>query len=163
MAAGSTYTPIATTTLGSATNSVEFTSISGSYTDLVFVANFSNTSNTDLYFRVNGSTSGYSVTQFYGASWTSTKSSRYTNTNTWVLDPGGNGMGTGQTNLVLNIQDYSNTTTYKTSLARVNSEIVAGAVTGLWRDTSAITSVRFYVDQNFASGSTFTIYGITAA
>ena len=37
MAAGSTYTPIATTTLGSAQADVTFSSISGSYTDLVLI------------------------------------------------------------------------------------------------------------------------------
>jgi hypothetical protein len=37
MAAGNTYTPIVTNTLSSATSSVTFSSISGSYTDLVLV------------------------------------------------------------------------------------------------------------------------------
>jgi hypothetical protein len=37
MAAGSTYTPIATTTLGTAQSSVSFSSFSG-YTDLVLVS-----------------------------------------------------------------------------------------------------------------------------
>ena len=163
MPAGSTYTPIATTTLGSATNSVEFTSIAGTWTDLVFIANFANTSNTDLYFRVNGSTTGYSATQVYGNG-SSAGSTRFSNTNTWVLDPAGGGLGTGQANLILNIQNYSNTTTYKTSLARTNAAgVITGAVVGLWRNTSAITSVRCYADQNFVSGSTFTLYGIASA
>jgi hypothetical protein len=35
MAAGNTYTPLATQTLGSAAASVTFSSISGAYTDLV--------------------------------------------------------------------------------------------------------------------------------
>ena len=37
MAAGATYEPISTTTLGSNTNTVSFTSISSAYTDLIFV------------------------------------------------------------------------------------------------------------------------------
>ena len=163
MAAGSTYTPIATTTLGSATNSVEFTSIAGTYTDLVFVGNFSNTTNTNLYMRVNGDTSGYSATQLYGNG-SSAGSMRFSNTNTWVFDPGASGVGTGQADIIVNIMNYANTSVYKTSLARTNAAgTVTGAVVGLWRNTAAITSVRLYGDQNFSAGSTFTLYGIAAA
>lgn len=163
MAAGATYEPIATTTLGSATNTVTFSSISGSYTDLVFVGSFANSANTDLYMRFNGVTSGYSVTQIYGNGSTA-GSLRYTATNTFVLDPSASGLGTGQANIIVNIQNYSNTTTYKTILARVNAAgIVTGAVVGLFPSTSAITSVNLYADQNFAAGSTFTLYGITCA
>ena len=39
MAAGSTYTPLATNTLSSSSASITFSSISGSYTDLVLVMN----------------------------------------------------------------------------------------------------------------------------
>lgn len=163
MAAGSTYTKLATTTLGSATNSVEFTSISGSYTDLVFIGSFSNTSNTDIYFRVNGTTTGYSVTSLYGNG-SSAGSLRISNTNTWVFDPAASGVGTGQANLIVNIMNYSNTTTYKTSLARTNAaNYITGTTVGLWQNTAAISSVRCYGDQNFAAGSTFTLYGIKAA
>ena len=37
MAAGATYEPIATNTLGSAAASVTFSGISGSYTDLILI------------------------------------------------------------------------------------------------------------------------------
>ena len=159
----STYEPIATTTLGSAVASVTFSSISGAYTDLVFVGAFANSANTDLYMRFNGVTSGYSVTQVYGDGSTA-GSLRYTATNTFVLDPGASGLGTGQANIIANIQNYSNTTTYKNVLARVNAAgVVTGAVVGLFPSTSAITSVNLYADQNFAIGSTFTLYGIKAA
>jgi len=163
MAAGSTYTPIATNTLGTATTIIDFTSIPSTYTDLVLVASFSNASNTDLYCRVNSTTTGYSATQLYGNG-TSAGSTRFSSTNTWVLDPAGGGLGTGQANLILNIQNYSNTTTYKSCLARTNAAgVVTGAVVGLWQSTAAISSVRLYADQNFTSGSTFTLYGIAAA
>jgi hypothetical protein len=61
--------------------------------------------------------------------------------------------------------NYSNATTYKTALARTSEDGVAAAYVGLWRSTSAITSIT--IDKgssdNFASGSTFTLYGIKAA
>ena len=61
-----TYEPIATTTLTSTQSSVDFTSISGSYTDLIVVANaaYSGTVD-DIRFRLNGtggSSTAYSYT-----------------------------------------------------------------------------------------------------
>jgi hypothetical protein len=70
MAAGSTYTPIATNTLSSATGTVTFSSISGSYTDLILISNIKsgNTNQASLLFRVNASATGslYSGTMIYG-------------------------------------------------------------------------------------------------
>lgn len=164
MAAGSTYTPIATTTLGSATTSVTLSSIPSTYTDLVFIANFSNTTNTDIYMRVNGDSSSiYSATQLYGNG-SSAGSTRFSNTGVWVLDPGASGVGTGQANLIVNIQNYANTSVYKTSISRANAaSTVTGAIVGLWRSTAAINSVTLFGDFNFSAGSTFTLYGIQAA
>ena len=63
-------------------------------------------------------------------------------------------------NLIINVQNYSNATTYKTSLFRWNTtadETGAGVV--LWRATpAAITSVKIKSlsgTDNFAVGSTF--------
>jgi hypothetical protein len=67
-------------------------------------------------------------------------------------------------NLLVNVMNYSNATTYKTFLARGN--IAAGgteAVVGLWRNTAAITSLELLpTASTFATGSTFTLYGIKA-
>jgi hypothetical protein len=74
---------------------------------------------------------------------------------------------------IFHIQNYSNSTTYKTWLSRANRASSAldyqgtDAVVGLWRSTAAITSItvknrRGGVDYNFASGSNFKLYGIQA-
>jgi hypothetical protein len=70
-------------------------------------------------------------------------------------------------NAIINIQNYSNTTTYKTALLRSN--LATGtypgvdAFVGLWRSTSAITSITILpASNNLLSGSTFTLYGIKA-
>ena len=57
MAAGSTYTPIATTTLSSAQSSVTFSSL-GSYTDiiLVYAGTGTSTDTQGIRFQVNGDT-----------------------------------------------------------------------------------------------------------
>jgi hypothetical protein len=75
--------------------------------------------------------------------------------------------------VIYQIMNYSNTTTYKTSLTRQNTVDAAdynGTLTavGLWRSTSAITSVAIQLTRggsayNFTSGSIFTLYGIKAA
>jgi len=63
----STYTPIATTTLGSAASSVTFSSISGAYTDLVLVGAGTLASNLYLNVKFNNDTgSNYSRTELYG-------------------------------------------------------------------------------------------------
>jgi hypothetical protein len=68
---------------------------------------------------------------------------------------------------VTNIQNYSNATTYKTVLSRgggANTGNLVIAYVGTWRSTAAITTIDLINDSgNFAAGSTFSLYGITAA
>jgi len=166
VAAGATYTQIATTTLGSAASTVSFSSISGAYTDLILVvsATWDGGSNSSFGFRLNSdSGSNYSITQLYGdgSSAASGRSSNATYAAIGQINP--SEWGT----TIFQFQNYSNSTTYKTALSRSN---VAGVITltgvGLWRSTSAITSISvgyFDVAGNFDSGSTFSLYGITAA
>lgn len=157
-----TYEPIATTTLTSAQSSVTFSSISGSYTDLVLIV--AGTVNTNSYFtlRLNGDTNtNYSNTEMDGNG-TSASSNRNTSNNYMY-----NGsVFTTQTNIITQIQNYSNSTTYKTILTRSNNagSIVKASV-GLWRSTSAITSLEIGTGgaNTYSSGSTFTLYGIKAA
>ena len=167
MAAGSTYTPIATNTLSSATNSVSFTSISGSYTDIIVVFNgAASTSGVTASVAFNSdSGTNYSVTYLYGNG-SSAGSGRFSSATKMFLGFIQVGMGTAfDANFIAHVQNYSNSTTYKTVVARSNvaSQETEAAV-GLWRSTSAITSMTFTTNTgNFASGSTFTLYGITAA
>jgi hypothetical protein len=60
--------------------------------------------------------------------------------------------------------NYSNTTTYKTILARSNNAgIGLDAIVSLWRSTAAINTVNVLADTNFEAGTSFTLYGIAAA
>jgi hypothetical protein len=163
-----TYEPIATTTLGSAAASVTFSSISGSYTDLVLVCRViaaTNAGGQNLLLQFNSDTgSNYSFTWMYGDG-TSATSSRQSNQTS---------MGradfyttTRPTATIIQIQNYSNSTTYKTALWR-NGVTDSGAGTranvGLWRSTSAIDSITIKTDTgNFGTDSMFTLYGIKAA
>jgi hypothetical protein len=168
MAAGSTYTPIATTTLGSNTQYVTFSSISGSYTDLVLVVSAAGASAQDMYGRVNGdSGTNYSRINMYGNG-TTAGSVRVSNETSMMLDYYGNPNSTlGGSVQIINFMNYSNTTTYKTTISRSNNAASGtDAVVNMWRSTAAITSIQLNMANgavNFATGSTFTLYGITAA
>jgi len=165
MAAGITYTPIATTTLSSAQLSVSFSSISGSYTDLVVVMSgkASGASTYAAKFTFNDDTgTNYSMTEMTGngSSASSSRTSSANNIDNLIV------YNNDISNAILHIMNYSNTTTYKTVIGRTN---VAGwgtrAGVGLWRSTSAITKITIEISNatTFASGSTFSLYGITAA
>lgn len=174
MAAGRTYTPIATTKLGSAQDTVTFSNISGSYTDLILVVNSaSDSTNAFTYIVFNGDTgANYSFTQLY-ANGSSTYSSRQNNYALLFNSDVSMTQSTVAFNAIYQIMNYSNTTTFKTTLLRQNGVTAADyngtlAAVGLWRNTSAITSVsvkatRGGVNYNFTTGSTFTLYGISAA
>ena len=172
----STYTSIASQTLASAASSITFSSIPQGYTDLVVVANVqgqSNGCNIEIWFNGDNSASNYSSTTLYyaGASAASTR-----NSNTSKLNFGTNG-GQPFSNAnqfafnSYNVQNYSNTTTYKTVLGATRSPdggyTGAGELdqaVGVWRSTAAINSISIGVDNSktMQAGSTFSIYGIAA-
>jgi hypothetical protein len=168
MAAGLTYEPIATTTLSSSQASVTFSSISGSYTDLIIVSNSGTTAGGDgaIYMRVgNGSVdtgNNYSFTYLQGNG-TSAESGRANNRGEAIVM---RTTGSLTANGSAHIMNYSNTTTYKTIISRGdNPGFLVIALANLWRSTSAINIITMVSEtgNNFVTGSTFTLYGITAA
>jgi hypothetical protein len=168
MAAGMTYFPIATTTLGSAQATVTFSSISGSYTDLVMVANVGCSSASQRAgWQANADTStNYSRTILYGNGTTAASDRASNDSVAWGIFDGIGGISTTLAgNFITQFQNYSNATTYKTALTRYNAaSIGTGTSVQLWRSTAAITSLVFSLSGgNWLSGSTFTLYGIAAA
>jgi hypothetical protein len=165
MPAGSTYTPIATTTLGSNQANYTFSSIPSTYTDLVVVCRAGAVSNSDLTFRVNGDTgTNYSSTFLWGDGSTA-GSARTTNVAFGYFTYYGSIETLGSSVHIAQFMNYSNTTTYKTVLARsANASRGVDAVVSLWRNTAAINSITLIgSNANILSGSTFTLYGIAAA
>lgn len=162
-----TYEPINTQTLGSAQASVTFSSIPATYTDLVLVYEAGNSGNIydGTFARFNSDTgNNYSWTYLLGNGSTAI-SGRESN----VARTGAGASGASRGMSILNIMNYSNTTTYKTILNRRSvvdaSGYTVGAEVGLWRSTAAISTVLLFVQSgtNFDAGSTFTLYGIKAA
>ena len=166
MAAGSTYTPIATATGTGSSGTITFSSISGSYTDLVLVANGkinSGTANLQVQFNSDTATN-YSTTILYGDGSTAV-SDRSTSSAVTYVCWAGYWNPTDMATTIINIQNYSNATTYKTLITR-NNAVSYGteAMVGLWRSTAAINSITLKTSaNNFTTASTFTLYGISAA
>jgi hypothetical protein len=163
MAAGNTYTQIASTTLGTAAASVTFSSIAGTYTDLILiVAGKDVTSYAGAQLQFNGDTgNNYSQTILYGdgAAAQSIRGSNVAQMNIGLAS------NTGMPNNIFQIMNYANSTTYKTALGRGNvTDQTLRIGVGLWRNTAAITSVTALVaGDQWATGATFSLYGITAA
>ena len=168
-----TYEAIATVTLTTPTNSVSFTSIPATYTDILLVMSFTETTaatNTNGYFTFNTDTynsqTNYSFTRLEGNGSVAT-STRSSNTGSifWGYDVSGSVF----TTTLCNIMNYSNTNTNKTILMR-QSNASEGSITqvGLWRNTSAINAINIYGSDQvgvptadpFSTGSIFTLYGI---
>lgn len=173
MAAGRTYTPIATQKLNSASSTVTFSSIPSTYTDLVLIINGGNSvAGAEYWLQFNSDTgSSYSTTVLEGNG-TTTGSSRITNTYpTKGIVSAINLVGVAtQGMFIANIQNYANTTTYKSCLMRLTAQDGLSsyqgtvAAVGLWQSTSAINSITINtVGANMNPGTTITLYGIAAA
>lgn len=163
MAAGSTYSTIQTQTLGTATNTVSFNSISQSYTDLILVVSSSMTPSSDIQIQVgNGSAdtgANYSRCFMFGYSGgvvsDRTNSSNYITASSYA----------NQGSIIAHFNNYSNTTTFKPVLLRndIGYDITYSSI-NMWRSTSAINYIQLsHPSRNFAAGSIFTLYGIAAA
>jgi hypothetical protein len=160
-----TYTLIASSTLSSTSATVTFSSIPGTYTDLLLVASAKGTGTGDIALRFNDdSATNYSATHLYGTG-SAAGSIRYSGDTFARIDYYGYLETTDFTVNLANIMDYANTTTYKTVLSRA-SHAANGTNAGvsLWRSTSAITKVVVMITNSsqFVSGSTFKLYGIEA-
>lgn len=168
MAAGSTYTPIATTTLGSNQASYTFNSIPNTYTDLILVVNGQVSSNVSLACQINGDTaSNYNVTEFFGDGTTASAFRQSNNAQITVASIGAQINSGSQWVSIIQFVNYSNTTSHKTVLGRTSATATGvNGIAGLYRSNSAISSLKFmgYAGSSgFTTGTTFTLYGITAA
>jgi hypothetical protein len=164
-----TYDKIATTTLGSSNATITFSSIPATYTDLrlVIVGTSSGNANPELTFNGDNSGAGtnYSRTALAGDG-SSALSTRDTNlpyiVNYLVFFTSGT-----VSYQSFDIFSYAGST-FKTVLcdgaADRNGSGATGKAVGLWRSTSAITSLRlFFASQTFSAGTTATLYGILKA
>lgn len=171
MAAGNTYTPIMSTTLGSDTATVTLSSIPNTYTDLRLIVSSrctggQNSSGMDALAYYNADQgANYSQTQLYGNG-SAASSNRSTGLSYAYLGITSNSSVNDYPTFIVEIMNYANTGVYKTAVTRVDAANQATFLRcALWRSTAAISSISLYpeLSLSFKAGSTFTLYGIRAA
>lgn len=160
-----TFIALANHTLTGSDSSIVFSSIPGTYRDLVIYMSIKSTgSTTENRIRFNGDASNiYSMVQMGGAENNGTVSNTGTTTGGWI-NPN-SALSSAQFNVVtVDILEYSVTNKHKTYLSRFNPEAgYANALAVRWANLNAINQIEFYTLTNaFAAGSTFALYGIAS-
>ena len=163
-----TYEPIATTTLGSATNTITFSSISSAYTDLRIVLVGKAVTNAYPYLRFNSDAgANYSEVWLTGDGATAASGNQGADNAAYAmpytsLPSASNTFGI----VTYDIFSYSGSTNKTFLYTRSNDLNGSGFVSRgvcLWRNTSAITTVSVSSDGNMDIGTTATLYGILKA
>jgi hypothetical protein len=163
--AKNTYVALQNQTFATAASSITLSSIPQDYTDLVLVVNCGfDAIGSSFVFQFNGVTTyTYSYTYFaagiYGL--TSGRNS-FLGINAYN-DSGGSDLGL-KSNVILSLQNYSNTTTFKTCIFRGNTDLEVAGTVGLFRNTDAVTSISVSMPYggNIQAGTTLSLYGIKA-
>ena len=175
------YESIATSTVGSGgTSYVEFTSISSSYTHLQIrcLTKLSRTTgNEDLYIRFNSDTaSNYRAHRLQGDGATASSSDMGAGTGVYIGEMIGTWASAANmfSALVIDILDYKNTNKFKTTRTLAGGDQNGNTapngdtgkvifLSGLWRSTSAISTIRIYpAGGTLNEYSQFALYGIKA-
>jgi hypothetical protein len=162
-----TYEPIATTTLGSATNTITFSSIPSTYTDLkisfvgLATANYIRTR-----LRFNGDTGNNYNFLFLFANGSVANTSNSSGISYIQADT--EGIIIAQPSFYsFDILSYGGSTRKNcliTCSENKNGSGHVGKFIGMWNSTAAINSVTLVTDAStFAAGTIATIYGIKAA
>lgn len=160
-----TNTPLQSVLITSSTSTIVFSNIDQNYTDLVLVVSAKVDTGLDIWIRCNGdSASNYGYTLLTGNG-TTVSSIRDPNVTQGLLsDWDGVPKPTFGHVLTFTLNNYSNATTYKTSLARSNrADSGLDIVTSTWRNTNAITNLTLRASngsRTFDAGTTVDLYGI---
>lgn len=170
MPAAVTYDSIETKTVGSNTSAVDFTSISSSFTDLVLVCNFVGVSSNNWSIRVgSGNTidtgANYVQCRMLGYQTGAAQFNQATDNNGVSTNLTLGSLGSASITYCLNYAQTGLVRTFVTRWGDGNNMATVNAYS-YWNNTAnAINCLRVYSTNgvNFASGSIFSLYGITAA
>ena len=162
-----TYEKIQSTTLGSANTDISFTSIGSGYTDLrVVLVGTTVTGSPSPLIQFNSDTgTNYSITRLTGNGTTaaSARSTNQTGIRCSILT----GFNSTTPSLAtFDIFSYAGSTFKTVLVTSENDRNGSGSterIVGLWRSTSAITTVTLSNPSQFNTGTTATLYGILKA
>lgn len=167
-----TYKPIATVTVGSGgAANIEFTSIPGTYTDLLVKlsarSSKTGTDNDQVNLTFNSSTSGYSDRLLYGRNGSAAGATSSTTYITWAgIIPAASATASTFSSTEIYVPNYAGSANKSLSSDNVqennsSTDYFVTMLAGLWSNTSAITSLKLTCNGgNFVQYSTATLYGI---
>lgn len=173
MAAAETFEAIATYTASGSQNTITFSSIPQTYTDL-FIAMFSgNTSGSYYWTYIQVGNGSVDTGTNYYATLNSANNSLYRSdryTSSTEFKAAGNDPNQKATNYAF-IQGYSRTDIWKPCLTTMGFAATGsnvgwtGYISSVWKSTSAINTIKITLEggQNFSGDSMYTLYGIKAA
>jgi hypothetical protein len=168
-----TFELIASSTVGSGgASSIDFTSISGSYTDLCVMAsirtNYAAVSD-DMCMRFNGSTTSYTNRQLFGTGSAVGTGAPFTDRLYIGAGDGNNATSSTFSSNCIYIPNYagSNNKSLSTEGLMENNatEAYMNMVAGLWSNSAAITSISIFSNYSstISQHSTAYLYGVKNA
>ena len=173
---GSSYESISTVTLTGSSAAITFSGIPSTYSSLqirgIGRATFASTSTEGVYITMNGDTAGNYATHHLTGNGTSASAGSYSTPNgSYIfannLIPMDNETANIFGSFVFDIHDYASTAKNKTLRAmygydnNTSTDSFIRLLSGLWRSTSAVTSITFTPELgSFKAGTTFALYGI---
>lgn len=161
-----TYDSIASLTSLSGQSVFTFNSIPSTYTDLVLVVTGTVSSGNSFYLQFNGAAgNAYNLTQtqMNNIGWTASNETNAAQFNVY------GGMNSSLPSFYrVQIMSYASTSAFKVCLSEGsidnNGTGIVNRVVGVWRSTSAITSMTGTTfGGTYGSGTTACLYGIKAA
>jgi hypothetical protein len=163
-----TYTLIAHQELTSSQASITFSSIPATFTDLVLVVSGRTdraSVTDDVKLEFNGVNTNQSVRVLFG---TGSSASSATDTLIYGWTNGGNSSSNTFGSTQFYIPNYRSSAAKSVSIDAINegnqTTQYQGLAAGLWSSTAAITAITLkpFTGPNFVSGTSATLYGITA-
>jgi hypothetical protein len=161
-----TYEPIGTYTVSTAVSTYTFTSIPATYTDLIIAASVQRTASpANTLVRINGDSGANYYNSFLFADGTAWGSSGQNAQAQMQMDSRAYAPSSGFGSNIMQFMNYTNTSVNKTVISRADATTTGTEMwVNMWLNTAAITSIELFITGgNFATGSTFTLYGIKAA
>ena len=161
-----TFTLISTVTVGTATGTIDFTSIPATYTDLCLKTSLaSSAGNPQVRFN-SSSASIYSERLLYGnGTAAASASASAANKFEWVLNTSTSPIFASSEIYIPNYAGSANKSISSDNVQEANTTSVSAYLdAGLWSSTAAITSINIYLTTgNYVQYSTASLYGILKA